>query len=287
MYFFLRKASTTISQLHKLVISSCIALALLLLPVLVLAAPYGEGEYGAGLYSEDTAESPAPTPSPSATPDPENRPSGSKSRSKSSSRGESSTCSDTAPVTAPDLFQINAGTDSLTLFFSPVSSPRDRYVVSYGTQPGIAEHAFEFINNENGVIQVDVKALPPRTAYYFTVRAGNGCSPGPWSNELAAATGQGRPTYRWNSLGTVLLSAVNRQFRPQTVQKVEIDTTLPEPTTNEATAGTPTPSPAPQGAPVRIDPPTPPAQAPMVTTPSPSPAPGLLGRIRNFFQSLF
>lgn len=78
----------------------------------------------------------------------------------------------------PDLFQINAQVDSVTLVFSPVSDYRDGYFVSYSTGKAAEEHGFEFLNDTNGVIAVDIGELQTNTTCYFKIRAGNGCQPG-------------------------------------------------------------------------------------------------------------
>ena len=33
-----------------------------------------------------------------------------------------------------------------------------------------------------------VTSLSPNTTYYFKIRAGNGCAPGNWSNEISTTT---------------------------------------------------------------------------------------------------
>ncbi len=198
-----------------------------LLPLTAQAITYGEGNYGEGVFGGNTA---TPTPSPTATAAPSSNNTTSSNSGSSGSSTSTNVCSNAKPSGIPDLFQINSSTNTLSIYFSPVSSNRDRYFVSYGTTSNVPEHGFEFENNENGVVMVDVNALKANTTYYFRVRAGNGCQPGDFSNELAATTGRRSPTYRWAALGKILNTAVARVVNPASVKKVAVDTsTLPPP----------------------------------------------------------
>jgi len=231
MHFFIQ----VVMKIRLLALASLCSLLMLTLPAHIYAANYGEGEYGAGKYNVGQT---SPTPSPSATP---SSSSGSKSSSRSprSAKPSDPTCTAEKPASAPDLFQIDPGTDSLTLYFSPSSGQWDRYFVSYGTTSGSEEYGFEFTNNVTGVVSVDVYALQSNTPYYFQIRAGNGCQPGDWSNELAARTGQRFPTYRWSSLPQIVSTGIARHIKPASVQTVVIDT----PTPPEATTATETDQP--------------------------------------------
>src|SRR5690606_13295638 len=95
---------------------------------------------------------------------------------------------------------------------------------SYSTNSNSEEFGFEFMNDANGVISVDIQGLKANTVYYFKVRAGNGCQPGDWSNILAARTGQRVPSYRWSSLPSVISTAVHQRVQPSSVQRVSVDT---------------------------------------------------------------
>lgn len=250
----------TMHRIKSLFLAFLVIAFSLAVPLQVFAAPYGECGYGEGEYNEGCSPTPEPTPT--------SQPSSGSSGSTGSSGGSSdSQCSASKPSAAPDLFQINARTNSLTLFFAPVPDNRDRYYVSYGTEPGVYKYGFEFENNENGVISVDVSALAANTAYYFKVRAGNGCMPGDWSNEMAARTGQRFPSYRWSSLPRIVSTGVTRQVRPSAIQNVEVD--------SSKTTTLPTPAPTQQ--------PTQPAQE---TASQPS-SPSFFGKIGNFFKGIF
>jgi len=232
----------------------------------VWAAPYGEGSYGEGVYN--VGEVP-----------PTSQNNSGNSGSSGSSAPDDGVCRNEKPSSTPDLFQINAQGTSLKLFFSPVTNNRDRYYVSYGTQAGSPQYGFEFENSENGVISVDVQSLQANTVYYFTVRAGNGCMPGDWSNELAVRTGQRTPSYRWSSLPRIVSSAVTRTVNPSSVKKVEIDGSKATPAPTPAAAGQqPTGTPAPSA-------PEQPAAQPSGEDAQTS-SPSFFGKIGNFFKGL-
>jgi len=97
-------------------------------------------------------------------------------------------CNDTAPGSAPVLFLTSTGTNTVTLSWSPAADPVSTYVVAYGTSPGAPLYGADVGN----VTTYTVLGLSGNQTYYFTVRAGNGCAPGPFSNEvLATPTGVG------------------------------------------------------------------------------------------------
>lgn len=257
---------------HGLIGLALCVLALSVAPTSVWAAVYGSGHYDVGLYNigETQVEPPSEEP-----------PSGSESTSdfkrSSGSKQASTSCSATKPTRTPDLFQIDARTTSLTLYFSPVLAPRDRYVVSYGTAESADQHAFEWVTDANGVITVDVQSLHPTTVYYFKVRAGNGCQPGDWSNVLVVTTGQRLPSYRWTSLPRIVSTQVTQRLNPTAVQRTEMDTALKE------TSDLPSAAPAAEQVPS-------PTQTPTVQQqqgpPNPS-RPTLIERISGFFNRLF
>lgn len=96
------------------------------------------------------------------------------------------TCNDTKPGSAPTLLNAAAGVNNVTLNWSKAKNPVTYYLVNYSTTPG----KFQFGNPNVGgadTISYQVEGLSGGTTYYFKVRAGNGCAPGDYSNELAAA----------------------------------------------------------------------------------------------------
>ena len=272
MHFFIQ----VVMKIRLLTLASLASLLVLTLPAHIYAANYGDGEYGAGAYNVGQA-SPTPTPTPTPTASPTTAPSGSSgpkssSRSPRPAKPSDPTCTAEKPASAPDLFQIDPGADRLTLYFSPSSGQWDRYFVSYGTTSGSEEYGFEFTNSVTGVVSVDVYALQSNTPYYFQVRAGNGCQPGDWSNELAARIGQRFPTFRWSSLPQIVSTGIARQVKPASVQRVEVDSSNPPSVSTEQPPANPT-APTPEPA-------TPPSSEPTVS-------PSLFSRITGFFKGLF
>jgi len=188
----------------------------------------------------------------------------------------------------PDLFQIDAQTESVTIYFSPVSGNRDHYYVSYSTDENAEEHGFEFKNDANGVIAVDIRDLQTHTTYFFKVRAGNGCQPGDWSNILSVQTGQRFPSYRFSSLPRIISTASTAAADSFRLPQAEVETATPLPDTSqgpseeEVTAPTPIP-PETQPPPQKETP----QALEMEESPAPSGSPSFLDRVATFFKRLF
>lgn len=276
--------------MKSLLLSLLLSILLLVSPASALAAPYGEGSYGSDAYSgtdQPASPTPGPTPSPSETPTPAP---GKKSGKKSSNHSPSVPgCVAQKPDFAPDLFQIDAQAESVTLYFSPVSDNRDRYYISYSTDEEAEEHGYEFRSDASGVISVDIRDLQPHTAYFFKVRAGNGCQPGDWSNILSIQTGQRFPSYRWSSLPRILSAGRASVAEPVPGEQAEVvsdslnsaESQLPE--TEEEVVPTPLPR---EG-----QLPSPPTNKPPEVEPPASPealsSPSLLDKVVGFFKRLF
>lgn len=244
------------------------------IPFQTLATPYGSGSYGEGVYNVGEVQS---TPTPDTNSTTSNNSSNPGLSDNSPPANGDSTCSAPKPSSSPDLFQINSKTTSTTLFFSPSSGNRDRYYVMYGLSSGAEQYGFEFLNDTNGVVSVEVNALQPNTPYYFKVRAANGCMPGDWSNELAVRTGQRFPSYRWSALPKIVTTGVTRRVNPGSVANVKADASKVSPS---PTSG-PTEAPASQQPPVATPQSTPPQTQPQQDSP------GFFGKISRFLKSLF
>jgi hypothetical protein len=120
-----------------------------------------------------------------------------KSSPISSSPGPASppSCGNLPPLTTPDLFQINRKGNSATLYFTPVNQNSDYYYIAYGTSKNAESHGTQFSQSSYpGVLNYTINHLKPGQRYYFKVRAGNGCSPGNWSNILSSKTSR---SYRY------------------------------------------------------------------------------------------
>lgn len=277
--------------MKSLILSLFISLLSLGLPMSALAAPYGEGTYGTGTYNMgELPPSPTPSPAPDEPEKPDvKRSSGKPSKSSPSAPG----CSAEKPVAVPDLFQINAQTESVTVYLAPVTNPRDRYYVSYSTNENAEEHGFEFKSDASGVIAVDIRELQAHTDYYFKVRAGNDCQPGDWSNILSVQTGQRFPSYRWNSLPRIVSTGIVSTVKPSHVERIEADAPGTAPVAEsqaqpEAVPAITEPSevePPPQP---QYTPPTAEGDANQALGSRPEPAtPSIFSRVATFFKRLF
>jgi hypothetical protein len=239
-------------------------------PNVVWAAVYGSGNYSAGHYNVGETQVEPPSQEPTASSEP----------SFGSKRSSVPSCSATKPTAVPDLFQINAQATSVTLYVSPVLAPRDRYVVSYGTDASAEQHAFEWITDASGVIAIEIQSLQPHTAYHFKVRAGNGCQPGDWSNVLSVSSGQRFPSYRWSSLPRIVVAQVTRRLHPATVERIQLEGTT------QGTTGSPAPVPS-----TKPDNAIPlPTQVPTSQQPQAAPStssPTLIERVAGFLNRLF
>ncbi len=102
----------------------------------------------------------------------------------------SSVCTDVAPGGAPILISAVAGTNSVTLTWTAAANPKTYYLVAYGTSPGNYIYGNPNVGGSN-TTSYTINNLSGGTTYYFVVRAGNGCMPGPFSNEISATPGGG------------------------------------------------------------------------------------------------
>lgn len=125
----------------------------------VYASNYGEGNYGDDLFGKET---PAPV--------------------------GATICSELKPGSTPILTtaQAKSGTQ-VELTFTKAQDPVTYYAVQYGTQSGTYQFASDNIGNKNTTSYM-VNLLAPYTTYFFQVRAGNGCAPGTWSNQISVKT---------------------------------------------------------------------------------------------------
>ncbi len=98
-------------------------------------------------------------------------------------------CTQTPPYGAPHLFQIDTARNSATLYFTPIKENITYYWIAYGYKPGDMRFGMSFeFGSYDGVIDREINMLDSGTTYYYRVRGGNGCAPGPWSNDLGATT---------------------------------------------------------------------------------------------------
>lgn len=121
-----------------------------------------------------------PPPSSSGTGGPANQ--------SRSSRPRPPACHDTKPPSQPDLFQIDVNDTQASLYFAPTPGA-DRFYISYGDGETVDQYGVEVVSGEStGVIGFTINHLQPGQRYTFTVRSGNGCMPGDWSNRMTITT---------------------------------------------------------------------------------------------------
>lgn len=94
-------------------------------------------------------------------------------------------CDDQKPASAPTLLTAKALENSVSLTWAQGLEPVSYYLVAYGLTPGTLQFGNPDIGGKE-TTSFTVESLSGGTTYYFRVRAGNGCMPGDYSNELAA-----------------------------------------------------------------------------------------------------
>lgn len=98
-------------------------------------------------------------------------------------------CQNITPAIDSDLFQIDASTDFVKLYFTTVQHDVTGYAISYGTKPSADEWAT--IINYTGplwIMSSNINYLNPNTTYYFKIRPLNGCVGGKWSKIISVRT---------------------------------------------------------------------------------------------------
>lgn len=97
-------------------------------------------------------------------------------------------CQSGAPTSTPDLFQIDVNNWQATVYFAPANNA-DRYYISYGDELTTGQYGAEFVTGRStGVIGYTISYLQPAHRYTFTIRGGNECMPGEWSNQMTVNT---------------------------------------------------------------------------------------------------
>ncbi|HUD44060.1 MAG TPA: Ig-like domain-containing protein [Patescibacteria group bacterium] len=147
---------------------------------------------------------PTPTDTPTPTPGSDNNNSSSSSNNNSSSGPPS--CGNSIPTGAPNLFEVDMGIDSATLSFAPPNTQFDSYTILYGLTSAANDYNATLSQGPSGgVVQYTVNDLTAGDKYYFSVRANNGCAPGPASSVLSGTTLYDGT--QASSSGTLLLAA--------------------------------------------------------------------------------
>lgn len=97
-------------------------------------------------------------------------------------------CNDQAPKSAPVLTSaVVNGDNSVILTWTPAADPVSYYLIAYGTTPGNYIYGNPNVGGHD-TTSYTVHGLSGGVTYYFIVRAGNGCMPGPFSNSKSSQT---------------------------------------------------------------------------------------------------
>jgi hypothetical protein len=102
-------------------------------------------------------------------------------------------CSDYSPSSAPSLTAKSNDAHSITLSWTKAADPVSYYLLSYGVASGKYIYGNPNIGGP-ATTSYTVGGLSTGKTYYFIVRAGNGCAPGAFSNEVSAVAGGTTPT---------------------------------------------------------------------------------------------
>lgn len=112
------------------------------------------------------------------------------SGSQALSTASAPSCGDSKPGSAPKLLSAVASTNSVNLTWDSASGPVTYYLVNYSRTAGKFEYGNPNVGGA-GTTSYTVGGLSGGQTYYFKVRAGNGCAPGDYSNEISATPGGG------------------------------------------------------------------------------------------------
>lgn len=164
-------------------------------------------------------------------------------------------CNDSKPGNAPHLISaVPAGFNKVTLHWLEANNPVTYYLITFGNKPGQQLYGNPNVGGK-GTTSYTVSSLSSNQTYYFKVRAGNGCQPGDFSNELSV-----KPA-------GVVIASVPQGFAPGILG---------------ANIATPSASPA-----ISPGPTSGPTTQPSSTPVSQGSGGGFFQRLLNFFKHLF
>lgn len=135
-----------------------------------------------------------PTPTPTSTPTPSSTSTPSETPTLTPTPTTSATvinnnpsapiCNDQKPGSSPTLLlAASAGPNSISLNWKKAKKPVSYYLVTYGTKSGEQLYGNPNVGGSDTTTYM-INNLSGGKNYYFKVRAGNGCMPGDYSNEV-------------------------------------------------------------------------------------------------------
>lgn len=95
-------------------------------------------------------------------------------------------CHDEKPGLPVLLDAVATNKNSIKLVWSKAKDPVTYYLIAYGTKPNLMEYGNPNVGGSD-TTSYTVNHISGNTKYYFRVRAGNGCMPGDFSNEIAVS----------------------------------------------------------------------------------------------------
>ncbi len=115
---------------------------------------------------------------------------------QSSLAGAPPTCTAPIPSGLPNLFQINTGKTSATLYFTPVNNASN-YLISYGVNNNFSQYNVQTNQGSStGVLSYTINALSPNTTYSFSLAAQNTCGTPGNNSTMTAKTGKNKIFYK-------------------------------------------------------------------------------------------
>lgn len=128
---------------------------------------------------------PSPTNAPTLIPTATNAPvQESTPTSETNKNVASQVCNDQKPGSAPKLLlATSSGSNSITLNWIKAKDPVSYYLITFGMKPGEQLYGNPNVGDSN-TTSYTINNLSGGKNYYFKVRAGNGCMPGDFSNEV-------------------------------------------------------------------------------------------------------
>jgi hypothetical protein len=140
-------------------------------------------------------------------------------------------CHDTVTNGVPDLFEIRASKNSVTLYFTPPSILYSNFYIAYSKNKNNWQYGVQFDQNysgSGGVLSYTINSLQASTKYYFKIRPGNGCATGNYSGimEVTTTSSHKQKTF-YKNIGTAVSQTLKSVFAKIIPVKTSIKTSLP------------------------------------------------------------
>ena len=97
-------------------------------------------------------------------------------------------CNDTVPNFVPTSLSASSGTNSVTLNWTEPAGDFTYYLIAFGNTPGADTYGNPNIGGK-GTYTYTIGSLSAATTYYFKIRVGNGCAPGPFTSIVSTTPG--------------------------------------------------------------------------------------------------